>query len=173
MLPRRPEAPPLCHGGCRSGWEVSRQSPGCDPPALLGPRRLQPLLDGRSLTGVLSSMRACLLAVHSRDSAGLGLAGTVKPCFLEYKSAAFPPPRQALAQHFLPRSPAPWPLPAPYHIPAKQHPIKAVVPRGVSRGSAPLNFSPKYPPSNPIQNSLHKREVVLNAGSRSLPKPRP
>lgn len=58
---------------------------------------------------------ACVLAVHRPDSAGLGSAGTVKPCFLEYKTCSFlswpGPPAGGTS---FPKSPAPWPLPAPH-----------------------------------------------------------
>lgn len=71
--------------------------PGCDPWGLLGPRRQPPGWGSRNRTGVLSSVRVRLLTVHSRDSAGPGLAATVQPC-LNTESTAFHPgqgPRQA------------------------------------------------------------------------------
>lgn len=133
--------------------EVSQQRPGCDPQAPPGPRRLQPCLDTRSRTGVLSSMRACLLAVHSRDPAGLGSDGTVKPCFLEYKICSFPfstgPPVGGTS---FPRSPAPWllpvpPTPTPLPMPSKHSWCQEVT----CRGSAP----PRLHQSKPHTKNSH------------------
>lgn len=106
-------SPPPCQGAGDQGRSLSAE-PWLGSSALLGPRRLQPHSDSRSRTRVLSSVRACLLVVHSRESAGLGWAGTVKPCFLEYKIWSFPSsPGPPAGSTSFPRSLAPWPLPAP------------------------------------------------------------
>lgn len=104
--------------------------------------------------------RGCVLAVRSRGSAGFGLAGTVKPYFLEYKTCPFlssPGPRQAalpslevqLPGSFLPPTP---PLP-------RQQPLwcQEVARRGVRRGSAPPKLHQSKPCQTNTPNSLPRR----------------
>lgn len=62
------------------------RSPGCVFCSLLG---LQPHSDGRSRIGVLSSIRVCVLAVHSLDWLGWAWLAQCSLVSLNTKSAAF------------------------------------------------------------------------------------
>lgn len=110
----------------------SPQSPGCDPETCWAPGGSSHSHSG-SRTSTLCLERPSVV-VPSRDSAGLGSTGTVRPCFPEYNISSFvpqpgglwrvalPSPEVQLSGPFLPCHPS-------------QHPSKQLVPGGSSEES--------------------------------------
>lgn len=114
------------------------------------------------------------LAVGGSPPAWAGSAGTVEPCFLEYKVCSFPfRPGPPAGSTSFPRSPAPGPLPAPHPSQAPQQASRSGAKKRPARVQLPQVFIKVLVKLTPKTASA-KSQLVLQRQLRDhSPQPRP